>query len=134
MTKTSLAAALAGTCLAFAPLGAAMAQTGWVPGAEITGHAVQVNTNGVMSTVYFDPGGAARIVSQTGTEVPARWYVQNQNLCLETGAGVSECWPYTSAFRAGQPVTLTSNCQATSQFTALSTNQPPVQQRAGERG
>ena len=134
MRKSFLAAAFAGACLTSVPLGAAMAQTSWVPGSEITGHAVQVNTNGVMSTVYFDPGGSARIVSQSGTEVPATWAVQNGNLCLQTAAGVSECWPYTAAFQAGQPVTLTSNCAATSQFTALSTNQPPVQQRAGERG
>lgn len=133
MKKTSLAAALAGACLAFAPLSAVAAQTAWMPGAEITGHAVQVNTNGELSTVYFDPGGSARIVTQSGREVPATWSVQNGNLCLSSG-GASECWPYTMAFQAGQPVTLTSNCNATSQFTALSTNQPPVQERAGERG
>ena len=133
MKKTSLAVGLAGACLMFAPLSAAMAQMAWVPGSEITGHAIQVNTNGQISTVYFDPGGAARIVSQSGREVPATWSVQNGNLCLSTG-GTSECWPYTQAFRAGQPVTLTSNCAATSEFTALSTNQPPVQERAGERG
>ncbi|HEY0626914.1 MAG TPA: hypothetical protein VGD10_09285 [Allosphingosinicella sp.] len=132
MKKTSLAVALGGVCLTIMPLSGAAAQ--WVPGNEITGHAVQVETNGVMNTVYFDAGGAARIVSASGRETPARWAVQGQSICLETGAGVSECWPYTSAFRTGQAVTLTSNCNATSRWTALSTNEPPVTQRSGERG
>lgn len=133
MKKTSLAVAMGGLCLTFAPLSAAAAQAVWVPGTEITGHAVQVDTNGVMNTVYFDPGGSARIVSASGREVQGNWSVQNQQLCLNAG-GTQECWPYTQAFRAGQPVTLTSSCQATSNWTALSTAQPPMQQRSGERG
>ena len=41
---------------------AAIAQE-WVPGSEIVGQSVVVETNGVANTVYFDAGGAARIVS-----------------------------------------------------------------------
>jgi len=116
------------------PLSSASAQTAWVPGAEITGHAVQVETNGVMNTVYFDRGGAARIVTASGREVPATWSVQNQNLCLQTAAGVQECWDYRSPFQANQSITLTSSCQATSRWMALSTEPPPVSTRRGERG
>lgn len=134
MNKTSVAAALGGVFLMFAPA-QAFAQV-WMPGTEITGHAVQVEANGVMNTVYFDPAGQARIVSQSGREVQGRWTAANQQLCLETGAGVRECWPYQTAFQAGQPVDLTSTCAVTSRWTPLSVQQmqQPVTQRSGERG
>lgn len=135
MKKTSLAAVFGGFCLTFVPISTAAAQTAWVPGTEITGHSVLVETNGVTNTVYFDPGGSARIVTANGREVPARWNVENQSLCLETGANVRECWPYQSAFQTGLPVTLTSTCSATSRWTANSTAAPAMAEpRAGERG
>lgn len=107
----------------------------WVPGSEIAGQSVVVETNGVANTVYFDAGGAARIVSPSGRTVPASWTAANGNLCLNTGAA-QECWPYTQAFQAGQRVTLTSSCQAVSTWLANGVNAPPppVQQNMGERG
>jgi hypothetical protein len=115
---------------------AALAQV-WVPGSEIAGQSVVVETNGVANTVYFDAGGAARIVSPAGRVVPASWTAANGNLCLNTG-GAQECWPYTQAFQAGQRVTLTSSCQAVSTWLANAVNAPPtpppVQQNMGERG
>ena len=44
-----------------------------------------------------------------------------------------ECFPYSSPFQAGQAVTLTSSCNATSTWLAASTNAPPPVTR-GERG
>lgn len=105
----------------------------WTPGAEIVGQSVQVNTNGTINTVYFDQGGAARIMTPSGNTVPGRWTVANQQLCLDVGGGSAECWPYRSAFQAGQVVNLTSTCNVSSQWTANSTNQPE-QQRMPERG
>lgn len=102
------------------------------PGAEIVGQSVQVTTNGVTNTIYFDQGGAARIVSPGGNVVNATWTSTAQRLCLNTGAA-TECWPYTQAFQAGQPVTLLSTCNASSTWTANAVNQPQVQ-NAGERG
>ena len=128
----SVSKAVAGACLVLAPLAAASAQ--WVPGAEITGQSIQVETNGIVNTVYFDPGGVARITTPAGAQVQGRWTVANQMLCLETGANVRECWPYRSAFQTGQPVTLTSNCQVTSQWVANATNPAPVEMKSGERG
>lgn len=125
------AALVAGMALAVAP-GAASAQM-WTPGSEIVGQSVQVNTNGVVNTVYFDPGGAARIMTPSGTSVPGRWSTANSQLCLDIGTGPAECWPYRSAFQAGQNVTLTSSCNVTSQWLANSTNMPE-QQRMPERG
>ena len=133
MNKASVAIIGSALFIALAPQAAA--QTGWTPGMEITGHAVQVQTGGVTNTVYFDPGGNARIVTPSGTEVQGRWSVENQNLCLQTSADKRECWPYQRAFQAGQSVDLTSNCAVTSRWTPIST-QPfaPTQQSRGERG
>jgi hypothetical protein len=108
---------------------AALAQ--WVPGSEIAGQSVLVTTNGVTNTVYLDQGGVARIVSPGGNTVAGSWTAANGQLCLTTGAA-TECWPYTSPFQAGQPVTLTSSCNATSTWLASATNTPAPQ--PGERG
>ena len=105
----------------------------WVPGTEIVGQSVVVETNGVANTVYFDAGGAARIVSPQGRVVNASWTAANSNLCLNSGAA-SECWPYQQAFQAGQRVTLTSNCQAVSNWLPNGTNAPPVKEVMQERG
>lgn len=121
------------------PTGMASAQMMAPNGSEIVGQPVRVETAGTSNTVYFNRGGTARIVGATGEEANANWAVQGNNLCLSSGS-VRECWPYQEAFRQGQPVQLTSDCGATSRFTALSTNAMPVQappvqvQRAGERG
>ena len=60
MGRRSITTAIVGTLLAGAPI-AGIAQTGWVPGSEIIGQSIQVETNGVTNTVFFDPGGVARI-------------------------------------------------------------------------
>lgn len=116
------------------PTTTALGQTPWVPGSEIIGQSAQVQTDGVVNTVYFDPGGVARITTPGGNTVQGNWSAANGQLCLATGAA-QECWPYTSPFQAGQPITLTSSCQSSSTWTALGTNQaPPVAPPAGERG
>lgn len=114
------------------PAAGAVAQ-GWAPGSELIGHSAQVSTNGVVNTVHFDPGGAARVVSPGGSVVQGTWSAANGALCLNTGAA-QECWPYATPFQAGQPVTLTSNCQAVSTWTAMSVNPPPMPEPSGERG
>jgi hypothetical protein len=127
-----LTAACAATMAAIVAPSAASAQM-WTPGSEIVGQSVQVNTNGTINTVYFDQGGVARIMTPGGTSVPGRWTAVNEQLCLDVGTGSAECWPYRSAFKAGQVVTLTSTCNATSQWTANQTNLPE-QQSMPERG
>ncbi|HEX8401133.1 MAG TPA: hypothetical protein VF628_05460 [Allosphingosinicella sp.] len=117
-------------CLA-APT-AAFAQGG-PDGSEIIGHSVQVEANGTTNTVFFDPGGNARILSAAGTEVQGRWSVANQQMCLSVGS-LRECWPYQQAFQAGQPVTLTSDCAVTSRWTPVSTAPTAPPTRRGERG
>ena len=130
MKKPSLATALASAAVLFAPA-AAFAQ--WVPGSEITGQTVMVQTNGVTNSVYFGPGGQATITTPGGKVIPASWSATGGNLCLNNGMA-QECWPYTSAFQPGQQVTLTSSC-GTSSWLANSTNQPPPSQAPlGERG
>ena len=123
--------ALLGTAVA-APAGALIAQTGWVPGSEIAGQTVQVQTQGVLNTIYLSADGTATITTPQGTTVPGTWSAANNMFCLSAN-GIQECWPYTQPFQAGQQVALTSNCNQLSTFLAQATN-PPMQQPAGERG
>ena len=131
MKKTHLAAAFASAMAGSMMMaGTATAQT-MPDGSELRGATVQVElADGVVNTVTFNPDGTASIQGRTQT-VPGRWWVENQRLCLEAG-GERECWPYNSAFQNGQMLVLTSDCAATSRWTALST--APVQRRRGERG
>ena len=122
--------ALAFSTALLASATAAVAQ--WVPGSEIVGQSASVQTGGVVNTVHFDAGGVARIVSPGGLVTQGTWTAAGGQLCLNTGAA-QECWPYTSPFQAGQPITLTSSCQNVSTWTAVSTNVPPPP-AAGERG
>lgn len=132
MNKRNYVAALTGITMLIAPA-AAFAQ--WTPGSEIVGQTLQVQKNGVTNSVFLGPGGQAQITTPGGSVIPASWTAANGQLCLNTGAA-QECWGYTNAFQAGQPMTLTSNC-GTASWLANSTNAPPpppVQQPAGERG
>lgn len=114
-----------------APASIAVAQN-WVPGSEIAGQTMQVQTRGVMNAVYLAPDGTATITTPEGTTVPATWSAANNQLCLSAN-NAQECWPYTQAFQPGQQVALTSSCQQVSTFLAQSTN-APMQQPVGERG
>lgn len=131
MRFSLVARASVGLTLTAALPGLAAAQA-WAPGSEIAGQAVQVTTNGVSNMVYLDQGGAARIVTPGGKTLNGTWTAANGNLCLSNGAA-QECWPYANPFQAGQPVTLTSSCNATSTWLAAATNTPPPS-AAGERG
>lgn len=120
---TRVAAGFFALCLA----SAASAQ--WVPGMEITGQQVQVETNGVVNNVSFSPNGVAQISSPTGaTVVDANWTATNGKICLQTST-TFDCYPYAAPFTAHAPVGLTSDCGVRSTWTALSTAVAP-----GERG
>ncbi|WP_300974259.1 hypothetical protein [Sphingomonas sp. LHG3406-1] len=107
----------------------------WVPGSEIAGQTVQVETNGVVNNISFQPGGAATITTPSGNVIPASWTANAGQLCLRSGTA-SECFPYSQPFQAGQSVTATSSCGATSRWLANATNQPaqPAARSLGERG
>ena len=133
MGKRDITRTIVGTFLVATPV-AGFTQPGWVPGSEIPGQSIQVETNGVTNTVFFDPGGVARIQTPGGSMVPGTWAASNRQLCLTTGAA-QECWPYAQPFQAGQQISLASSCNAAPRRTALGTNQgTPTQQGAGERG
>lgn len=117
----------------FALSSAAVAQgnyyTGWTPGSEITGQRMQVQTNGIMNTVDFQPNGQARIYSASGaTSVDATWTAINNQLCLRTST-TYDCYPYQRPFVAGQTVDLISNCAVHSRWMT-----PQVTILPGERG
>lgn len=108
---------------------ASTAAAQWVPGSEIAGQQVQVQTNGVTNLITFEPNGIARISSPSGAKVvDATWTATNGELCLTT-ANTFDCYPYTAPFQAGQPVDLLSNCAVRSRWLASSVTVPP-----GERG
>ena len=130
MSKPLLKIALMGSALAVSAT-AAFAQA-WVPGSEIAGQTVQVQTNGVQNSITFYADGTAVITTPQGTTVPGTWSAANNMLCLSAN-GAQECWPYSQPFQAGQQIALTSSCQQVSTFLAQATN-PPVQQPAGQRG
>ena len=132
MRRSSIrvAAALA---LVVAPAAGVVAQVGWIPGSEIVGQTLQVQTNGATNSVTFNADGTATVMTPGGQATPATWSAANNQLCLSTG-GPQECWPYAQPFQAGQQIALTSSCQQVSTWMALATNQPPQQQPLGERG
>jgi hypothetical protein len=114
----------------------AMAQL--TPAAEVIGQPIQVTTNGVVNTVYLDPGGQLRILTPGGRTVPGTWTAANGQLCISSG-GAQECEPYSGPFQAGAPVTVTSSCGASETWLAQSTNAPPPPPpppsgQKGERG
>ena len=130
--KTLLAISLAIGSTGFAT--AAFAQTGWTPGSEIVGQAVQVQADGVTDTIYFDTATSQRIVTPGSNSVAGAWAAANQQLCLLV-QGIQECWPYTAPFQAGVPVTLTSlTTSKVSTWTALATNAAPPAGAPVERG
>jgi hypothetical protein len=136
-----VAAALGGAALMVIAPSAASAQTGMTMspnGAELYGQSVRVETPTGWNTLYFDQSGGLRIAGPSGQEVAqGRWFVQNQMMCVALTSGAQECVPYRQAFQAGQTVSLTSDCGAPRQWTALGVNPmapPPEQRRAGERG
>jgi hypothetical protein len=120
-------------CVGLLACAAAAGAQNWTPGWEIVGQTVQVDTNGVVNNITFNPDGSAVITTPSGRAVPASWTASGNQLCLTSG-GPAECFPYAQAFQAGQPVTLTSSCNATSRWLATNTNQPATQRPAGERG
>lgn len=99
----------------------------WMPGSEIAGQQVQVMTNGVLNTVYFENGGTARISSPSGaTVVDATWTADAGKLCMQTENSF-DCYPYRAPFTAGVPVSLTSDCGVLSMWTALTTYIAPFE-------
>jgi len=128
MTRFSMIAGLGAAALL-----ASGASAQWVPGSEIAGQTVQVESNGVVNNITFEPGGTARITTPNGNVVPASWTANTGQLCLTAGSA-QECFPYSQPFQAGQTVNATSSCGATSRWLANSTNQPAAPQNRGERG
>ena len=131
MTRTGLFKVALFVAAAAVPVGNVAAQA-WMPGSEIAGQTVQVQTNGVVNSITFNADGTATIMTPEGTSVPGTWSAANSMLCLSANGG-QECWPYSQPFQAGQQVALTSSCQQVTTFMPQSTN-PPAQRSSGERG
>jgi len=136
MTKPLLFKLAAIGAAVAAPVTGVAAQAGWVPGSEIAGQTVQVQTNGVMNSITFNTDGTATITTPSGTSVPGTWSAANNMLCLSANGG-QECWPYAQPFQAGRQMALTSSCQQMTTFMPQAINTPPpppAEQPSGERG
>lgn len=105
-------------------------------GDELVGNTVDVRfSDGTINTVTFDQGGRATLNGDGRTEY-ASWLVSGDQLCLQTTAS-RECWAYTQRFAAGVPMTMSSSCNETSEWTARAVNAieaPAPVSRMGERG
>lgn len=100
------------------------------PMAEVIGQPIQVTTDGVTNTLYFDANGTVRILTPNSNVVQGTWAMSPGSLCVTAG-GAQECWPYNSPFQAQQPVTYTSSCSTTSTWVAQATNNPGQQLKGG---
>lgn len=123
-----------GAALAVLPVSA---NAQFMPGSELVGQSVQVESAGTVNTIHFDPGGVARIVTPRGSVIPASWTNGPQGLCLNAN-GARECWSYSSPMNAGQSMPMTSSCGAVSTWNPAGTNAPPPPPEQpsaeGERG
>lgn len=134
MKSLSVARLTTGALIAAFPATATFARPAWTPAAEIVGQPVKVTTNGVTNVLTLVPGGRVTIASPAGYIVNGTWSAANGHLCLKNGMA-EECWPYDGPFQAGQPVTLTSSCNAISTWLAATTNALSAQPaQSGERG
>lgn len=134
MKILSVARLAMGAAIAVLLSSAALGQPAWTPASEILNQPVRVTTNGVSNTLTLSTDGRATIASPAGYIVQGTWSAPNGRLCLSHGLA-QECWPYDAPFKAGQPVTLKSSCDAISTWLAAITNAPPPPSaRSGERG
>ncbi len=105
-------------------------------GNELRGQTVDVQfADGSRNAIFFGSTGTATIANATGQTATANWFVEGDKLCLSSGSA-TECFAYTAPFSARTPVSMTSDCNAGSMWTARSVN-APVQEVApdlGERG
>ena len=105
------------------PPAALDAAPGWSPGAELPGAVIRAASldGDVVNRVHFYPNGVLHIVPEEGgAALEGTWAVQGENLCMTWAPRGTECWPYSTAFRTGETVTLTSNMGQTAQVTLLS--------------
>lgn len=120
MHCTYLAKIVIGCAASASIASAALAQgRDWVPGSELVGQTVRVETDGIVNIVSFEPNGLARISSPTNARtIDATWTADGEQMCLAT-ASSSDCYPYSEAFIGFEPVDLISNCGVRSRWTAM---------------
>ena len=121
--------------ISMAAMGTAHADDHMMTGDELQGHTVDVTfDDGTTNSIFFGSNGQALVSGPGGSTMNASWFVQEDELCLQA-SGSRECWAYNNEFAAGQPMAMTSSCDAASQWTARSVNAPvAAPMMMGERG
>jgi hypothetical protein len=66
---------------------------------------------GEINTLTFSQDGTVRNLIHSSREVAeGRWWVSNRELCIRwQGTTIPECWPYVTAWKAGETVTVRSD-------------------------
>lgn len=121
--------------MAVASVGTAYADDHMMTGDELQGQTVDiVFADGTTNSIFFGSNGQALVSGPGGSTMNASWFVQQDELCLQA-SGSRECWGYSSEFAAGTPMSMSSSCDATSQWTARAVNAPvAAPMMMGERG
>lgn len=86
---------------------------------DMVGQTLRVEAEGAqpITLIFADQGAvSAAIGSQQAT---GTWAVEDSQLCLTFPRQGRECWPVTSAFRLGEPVTLTSSSGSRARVTRI---------------
>jgi hypothetical protein len=96
-------------------LGSPERQGRWLPGSELVGQTMRVESAGRTSMMRFARDGSVH-ASFSGHDLDGRWNVEPGKICFTWGK-VRDCWPYARPFRQGERMMLKSdrgnNVQAT---------------------
>ena len=110
MSRKLAAAALAamtifGGCSTVVPRGQAPVGV-IVPGAELYGRSIRVESGGRTSVMTFRHDGKVQ-AAFNGQTLTGDWAVEGQRICF-TWSGFRDCWPYSGLWPRGTAVNLKS--------------------------
>lgn len=78
--------------------------------------------SGEVNTLTFSQDGTVRnLIHSTSEVAQGRWWVRNQELCIRwDGTEIPECWPYVTAWKAGETVNVRSDRGHNARITLIS--------------
>jgi len=81
---------------------------------------------GEVNTLTFSQDGTVRsLIHSTGQIGEGRWWVRNRQLCIRWhGTALAECWPYVTAWVAGETVTVMSDRGHNARITLIKSGTP----------
>jgi hypothetical protein len=78
--------------------------------------------SGEVNTLTFSQDGTVRNLIHSSREIAeGRWWVTNGELCMRWhGTTIPECWPYVTAWKAGETVSVRSDRGHNARITLIS--------------